>query len=347
LLLRIFVVLIAALPFLAVAAIAMSLQNQPLVAGSAILTAQDIERAKRIVDAQDLRKEGRGGTQTVSIDERDLNVALAYLADRFGRAAARVVLQSGTALLQASVELPQNPIGRYVNIDAAFREAEAAPHFDRLRIGSLPVPRIIADALLREGLRRLTAVRQGQLAASVVKSVRFRDGVLAVTYQWSDEVAALARVALIAPEEHARLRAYQERLADVVEKAPRTISLARLLPPLFQLALDRGAGGDPVRDNRAAITVLALFVTGKALDRIVPAAAAVSRSKTSGRIAPARASAKPPPTRPGGRRNWRRSSHRASRNPTSCPTCRICPNSCRRRNSTGAMAGSRAPATSE
>jgi hypothetical protein len=273
LLLRIFVVLIAALPFLAVAAIAMSLQNQPLVAGSAILTAQDIERAKRIVDAQDLRKEGRGGTQTVSIDERDLNVALAYLADRFGRAAARVVLQSGTALLQASVELPQNPIGRYVNIDAAFREAEAAPHFDRLRIGSLPVPRIIADALLREGLRRLTAVRQGQLAASVVKSVRFRDGVLAVTYQWSDEVAALARVALIAPEEHARLRAYQERLADVVEKAPRTISLARLLPPLFQLALDRGAGGDPVRENRAAIIVLALFVTGKALDRIVPAAA--------------------------------------------------------------------------
>jgi len=136
----------------------------------------------------------------------------------------------------------------------------------------LPVPGFVGDYLLREGLRRLTATEQGQLAAAAVRSVSFGDGRLAVTYQWSDDVATLARAALIAPQDLPRLRAYQERLADTVEKAPRTVSLATLMPPLFQLALEREAAADLARENRAAIVVLALYATGKSLDRIVPAA---------------------------------------------------------------------------
>jgi len=270
---RAFVLLLVALPFLAVAALAMCFQSEPLVTGVAQLTPQDIERAKRVVNAQDPRKAGPDGLQTVVIDERDVGLALNYLANRFVQGAARLALRPGTASLQVSLELPQNPIGRYLNIDAAFREAEAAPHFDHLKIGSLPVPRIIADYLLREGLRRLTATDRGQLAARVVKSASFRNGRLVVTYLWSDDVATLARTVLVAPEDQVRLRAYQERLATAVEKAPRKISLASLMPPLFQLALDQGAAGDLVRENRAAIIVLALYAIGKPLDTLVPAAA--------------------------------------------------------------------------
>lgn len=273
LLVRSFVLQLVALPFLAIAAIALCFQDRPLVTDIAQLTPQDIERAKRIVNAQDPRKAGPGGLQTVTIDEQDLGLALNYLANRFARGAASVVLRPGTASLHASLELLQNPFGRYVNIDAAFRETGAVPHFDHLKIGSLPVPGIIADYLLRAGLRRLTATDRGQLAASVVRSARFGDRKLAVTYQWSDEVATLARAVLVAPEDQARLRAYQERLADTVEKAPRTISLAKLMPPLFLLALERGATTDQTRENRAAILVLALYSIGKPLDKIVSAAA--------------------------------------------------------------------------
>jgi len=271
-LLRLVLLLFAALPFVALAAIALCLEDHPLVADAAQLTPQDIDRAKRIVRAQDPRKAGRDGLHNVSIDERDLGLALNYLAERFGPGAVRIVLRPGTALLQASVELPRNPIGRYVNIDAALRESEAAPRVERLRIGRLPVPGVVADYLFREALRRLTATERGQLAAAVVKSVRFADGKASFTVEWSDEVAAMARAVLVAPADQVRLRAYQERLADAVDKAPRTISLAALLPPLFQLALDRGATGDPVRENRAAIAVLALYVTGTPLSRIAPAA---------------------------------------------------------------------------
>jgi hypothetical protein len=272
LLFRAFVLLIVALPLLVIAAIAACLQDRPLVTGTAPLTPQDIERAKRIVNAQVPRRAGPDGLHTVAIDERDLGLALNYLAHRLGQGAARVVLRPRAAALQVSLEAPQNPIGRYLNIEAALREAGTVPQFDHLKIGRLPVPGIVADFALREALRRLTGTDRGQIAASVVKSVRLSEGGLVLTYRWSDEVATLARAALVAPDDQARLRAYQERLADALEKAPRTISLATLMPPLFQLVLERGADGGWVRENRAAIVVLALYTIGTPLDRIVPTA---------------------------------------------------------------------------
>jgi len=150
---RAFVLLVLALPFLAVAAIAMCLQDQPLVTGAVQLTPQDIEQAKRVAMAQGPRKAAKDGLHTATLAEQDLALALNYLVSRHGQGAVRIALRSGTASLQASVELPRNPIGRYLNVDASLRETEAAPRFDHLKIGRLPVPAVAADLLLREALR--------------------------------------------------------------------------------------------------------------------------------------------------------------------------------------------------
>lgn len=273
LLTRAAVLLLAALPVAAVAVLALALQSRPLVSGDAQLTVDDIERAKRVLGSGRSRAAADSGHRTVSIDEQDLALAVNYLAHEFGRGAARVAVRPGVATLQASLQLPSNPLGRYVNVDAALHEAGALPKFSHLTIGRVPVPGFIAEFLLRETLRRLTATDAGEIAARVVRSTRFEDGRVIATYLWSGELAALARSALIAPEDGERLRAYQERLADAVAAAPPSLSLATLMPPLFRLAADRG-GNDPVRENRAAIVVLTLYVTGRGLDRFVPAAAA-------------------------------------------------------------------------
>ncbi len=63
LLLRTFVLLIVALPLLLVAALVMSLQDAPVVTRSAPLTAQDIERAKRIIEEQKPRRMTRGACE--------------------------------------------------------------------------------------------------------------------------------------------------------------------------------------------------------------------------------------------------------------------------------------------
>jgi len=270
---RVFLLLLVALPVLTIAVVWLCFQAAPSVVRSAQLTPQDIENAKRILDQHDPRKVKSGSAQTIVISEQDLDVMLNYTASRLGRGAARVAMGPGTVRLQASTEIPRSPFGRYLNIDAALRETGALPRFDHLKIGHLAVPAIVADYLLRESLRRIVATDRGELAADVLKSASVADGQLTVRYVWSSEIEQRARELLVPSSDQARLRAHHDRLVETVAKAPKKVSLAVLMPPLFQAALERGAGDDIVAENRAAMIVLAFYANGTSLAKIVPAAA--------------------------------------------------------------------------
>jgi hypothetical protein len=270
---RTFLLLLFTLPMLAIAAVWLCFQDAPSVVHSVQLTSQDIENAKRIIDQHDPRKANYGGPRTVAISEQELDLMLNYAASRFGRGAARVALLPATVRLQASAEIPQSPFGRYVNVDAALRETGALPRFDHLQIGRLTVPATVADYLLREGLRRMAATDRGELAADIVKGASVANGRLTVRYVWSSEIEERVRAVLVSPADQARLRAYHDRLVETVARAPNKVSLAALMPPLFQTVLERSAGGDVAAENRAAIVALAFYANGTDLTAIAPAAA--------------------------------------------------------------------------
>lgn len=270
---RTVLLLLSILPVLVIAAVWSCFQDAPSVVRSVRLTPQDIENAKRIIDQHDLRKTDHGGPRTVVISEQDLDLMLNYAANRFGRGAARAALRPGTMRLEASAEVPQSPFGRYVNVDAALRETGAMPRFDHLRIGRLRVPASVADYLLREGLRRMATTDRGELAADIVKSASVANGRLTVTYDWSGEIQERLRAALVSPADQVRLRAYHDRLVETVAKSPNRVSLAALMPPLFQTVLERDARGDVAAENRAAILVLTFYANGVGLAKVAPAAA--------------------------------------------------------------------------
>ena len=95
---RTVLLLLFALPVLAIAAIWLCFQDAPTVVRSVQLTPQDIENAKRIIDQHNPRKAKAGGVRAVTISERELDLMLNYAASRFGGGAARVVLPPGSVL---------------------------------------------------------------------------------------------------------------------------------------------------------------------------------------------------------------------------------------------------------
>src|SRR5437763_9358129 len=273
LLVRTFLLLLVAVPMLAIAAIWLCFQDAPAIVRSVQLMPQDIENAKRVIDQHDPRKVKSGEAQRIVVSEHDLDLMTNYAANRFGRGAARVAMGPGSVRLQASANIPLSPFGRYLNVDAALRETGALPRFDHLKVGRLPMPNSVADYLLREALRRIEATDRGELAVDVVKSVSVAEGRLEMTYVWTRGMEERAKGLLVPSPDQARLRAYHDRLVAVVAKAPKRLSLAALMPPLFQTALERGAAGDITAENRAAIVVLAFYANGTSLAAVVPAAA--------------------------------------------------------------------------
>jgi hypothetical protein len=270
---RTILVLVVGLPILAIAAVWLAFSDTPTVARTLQLTPADIENAKRTIEAHDPRKARSDGKRSVTIREQELDLMLNFAASRLGRGAARTELHAGTMRVEASAEIPYSPFGRYLNVDARLRETENLPQFERLRVGRLPVPAFVANYLLRMGLRRVVQDERGELAADIVQGVRMADDRLTVTYVWNGAIEERARAILFSAADQARLRAYHDRLAEILASAPHKLSLATLLQPMFQTVLEREKSGDIVAENRAAIAVMALYANGTDLAAVLPAAA--------------------------------------------------------------------------
>lgn len=273
-LLRIVLFLLVALPLLAIAALFLAIDEQPVLTRQAALTPAAVDRALWLLARNDPRRMRSGVLRTINVSQEDLDLATNYLANRYLGGASQVELQDGRATIRASVALPANPAGRFVNLEATLRETEALPRFEQLRLGRLPIPAFLCNWLLDFTLTRLQASPNFSAAADVIKRVRSRNGFLSVRFEWSDAVPDQIKSALVGPQEQMRWRSYHERLVQLTDAsgALRVMRLDQLLGPMMELALQRAVHGDPVAEGRSAVLVVAFYVNGKGLAALIPAA---------------------------------------------------------------------------
>lgn len=270
--------LILLLPVLLILAAAgalfLALDDRPLVAQKAEIRPETIERARRIIERNDPRRMKPGVLRSIAVTGEDLDLALNYLAGRHARASTSVVLGDGSAAVRASIRLPDNPLGAYVNVDAALRETAGLPRFDALRIGNLPVPGFVADWALDRARAHLQERAGFDAAADTIRSVRSAAGILHIVYEWNDALPEKLRAVLVPPAEVERLRVHQARLGETVAHAGAvgSLPLEALVRPLLKLAAERSAHGDAALENRAALMVMAFYINGKGLGAVIPAA---------------------------------------------------------------------------
>ena len=230
LLLWLSVVVLVGIPLALFTAVYLSFQDQPLVRRATEFRPEDVERAVRLIEKHDSRRMKSGTLRTLSMPGEDLDLLVNYLANRYGKASSRIVLQPGVLKLSASIEVPASPFGRYLNVQAMLRETAGLPAFDPLRIGRLPAPGWLGDWALARALRTLDNTDEYKVAADTIRSVSIADGSVRVVYEWRDDLPARLGKIMLPPEDTERLRLYQERLVKFTRDAatPRSVSLADL-----------------------------------------------------------------------------------------------------------------------
>jgi hypothetical protein len=267
-------ILVAVLVVLAVGGVALlAISESPTVNRSAEISSASVERAKRILDQNDPRKLKPGTLRTITVSQQDFDLAANYLANQYGNASSQVAVSNSAIKVSATVRLPDNPFGRFVNVDATLKENDALPRFTRLQIGRLPVPDRLADWLLDRSLALYLGDEAYESARSAIKKVRFSDQTVALTFQWQPNLPDKLRQALLPREDQERIGAYHAHLVEVSRSLTGAdVSLVELMIPLFKLAQERSGDRDSIAENRAAILVLTLYVNGKGFARFVPAA---------------------------------------------------------------------------
>ena len=263
---------------LLVAVIAMpllALQTSPLLLLPQALSAADIQRAKDFLQRNDPRLNPGPQLRQLTLGEADLNLLLGHLALRWPLLAARVQVQPGAATLQVSKSV--SGTGIWLNMEAQLRQGPRLPVVESMRIGNLPVPAVLANWALQRAKVRLQDEVEAQLASELVAQISFGPQQMRLAYRWQADSLDRALATLWPAAEQQRILAYQTRLVAVAGAYPlnAAVSLADLLPPLFALARERTAQGNPAAaENRAAVLTVALHANRRSWARVMPAARA-------------------------------------------------------------------------
>jgi hypothetical protein len=263
-------------PIAAIVAVGLSIEDQPLVASTSELPPNAIRRARTIVRAHDPRRLPEGAVRTVRLGQRDLELAINYLARESGAGGAKVSIDKGALGLQVTALLPiKGDSGKryYINLDLQLDEQpNGVPKVAALRLGKMKIPSTIADFALDYWLRHGPGATPERPLSALVRAVKMRPRQLAITYQWQPELLSDLRASVLSEPDRRRLRDYHEQMVESVAKLPRNVSVARLLQPMFKFAKSRSAGGDAIAENRAAIIVLSTFGAGRSLGSVMPEA---------------------------------------------------------------------------
>jgi len=249
------------------------LDDTPTIEPPAAFQRTDLVGIQSLFLKHDPRRQTPSVVQSIRLDEAELNRLLNYAVELRRVSGIAAELTPGLATLSATLTVPANPFGRYLNITAEVAEAPGGIRIRSLQLGSLPLPGVLADW----AARRLHALlRQDDTYAAMAEAfsqVSFDENQATLDYRWHPEL--LARIErksvdlLIAPEDQARMLAYAEQLNELLKPYPRgsTVPLVRVVAPLFSQPMPTGS--DAAAENRAALTALAAYLGGVSLPKLL------------------------------------------------------------------------------
>ena len=264
--------LIILVPLALAGAFYLAIEQTPLVETHVRLTPGQIDRAKSILDQHDPRDLQDGEVKTITIGKRDLDLAINYFVYLIGQGGSVVELRDGSVTAQATVQLPKNPIGQYLNMDVGLHETSGIPTLEYLQIGRLPIPGWFANEAFKLAINTFYDKTGQRLGADLIQRVEVTNRNMSITYQWDSDITDVVRTNLVSAEDQDRLKLYNQQLVNVMSTGSGPVKMINILRSLFHLAEERSTTGNAATENRAAIIVLAAYVGGHSLRRLVPQA---------------------------------------------------------------------------
>ena len=254
------------------AALSLAIEDHPRVERQVILTPEHIGRAKQIIDAH--RYWVRPGMLAVAnITSSDVDLAANYLAHRFGKGSAQVILADGSAVVRLSLPMATVPINGYINLAASVIEVDGKPQLQSVQVGKLMLPDVLTQVLALQFMDWLRQSDEYKAGLDSLKRIKLSRNELGIVYRWAGGFSKGMRASIIDKQERERLLHYQSVLAANSIRNEAVMPLSEILPPLVRVAAARSVNGDALAENRAVILVVAFHVLGVSLKRILPEAA--------------------------------------------------------------------------
>lgn len=251
----------------------MMLDDKPAIEPPAAFHRTELAWVKSLFQKHDPRNQTPDVVYSIQLDETELNRLLNYAVELRRVSGIAAELTPDLATLSATLTIPANPFGRYLNVTAEVADAPGGIRIRSLRLGNLPLPGIVANWAARLTHRWLRQDKTYAELADAFLQVNFSENRATLDYRWDPAlltgIERKSAELLIAREDQMRMLAYSAQLDAIVKRYPAgiTVPLVQVIAPLFSHA--NALGSHAPEENRAALTAVAAYLSGISLTRLL------------------------------------------------------------------------------
>jgi len=270
---------LAALLLLPVLFLALILEYEPLVGPGKVAAATDAARTRQLAERSYKALQNPGGTFNLSFSEDELNSFMAFIGRGLRGSAGRAEVAADGLTTFLTLQIRDNPLGRYVNLTVTIRGSQTGLEIGAIRLGHLRIPGLLVTTLAPPIMDLFLGRGIGHLAFNSISSLAITDKNVSLSGRTSgdlnerldrakkrlkevrDQVAYLGDPLLV--------RLYYQQLMETDRSLPSVapVSLVRYTGPLFALARQRG--GEAATENQAALLALAIFLGEERIEVVV------------------------------------------------------------------------------
>lgn len=249
-----------------------ALDQVPLVSRGETISQASIAEAKRLLASNDPRRLQKGDERTAVIPAALIDAAINHLASRSMGARGAFFLNDDTAEVRLTVRVPGVPGPRYLNLRTVFEATAGEPQIVKASISSLSIPAGLAEWLIASAIRSAGFADDWQVARQAILGLVFApdQGNVEVRYIWQPGLLEQARRLAFTPRDIIRIEAAQRALTRLLEPyaSRANVPVSKVLTPLVACC-----GGPTPQEGRAALLVLATYLTGIKLAVVLPESA--------------------------------------------------------------------------
>ncbi|HSN24511.1 MAG TPA: hypothetical protein VLS45_10185, partial [Methylomicrobium sp.] len=211
-------------------------------------------------------------------------LAASYLLNRYWKSAVHIQLKNNQLRFNVTFTLPKNILGKYLNI--SFRLGNDSiyelPGITKFKVGKLLLPARLASWVIQRIIQNTSLREYYILATQPIKTVDIDREKVTITYYSSAETLQQARDFLSDSSTNPAQAIYQKKLAEIIgnHDPEWRLSLAELLQPMFELALQRSTPETAIEENRLVIFTVNDYVNKQEIPRLLAGKSAQAPHKS-------------------------------------------------------------------
>ncbi|MFA7060180.1 MAG: hypothetical protein WC156_05110 [Pedobacter sp.] len=272
------------IPLVSIALLAgLALEKDPLVVRTSVPTVESAQQVKYLAKTILSALEDQREITVIAASESDLNAVMLMGGRGVRRFSGQAFVTPGVLRVNISLRMPRNPFGQYLNLRGEILPDERGLNIDGVKIGKLPLSGWLLWSASKNLLNVIMGNNDGSVMLESISSLDItRDTVVVKIASLAKNKERLKRLQHLMSKlaqvgqngkkqwDTAVITQYYTRLLETERRfqPPANPSLADFLGPLFQLARERSAAGDPVMENSSALMALSIYLGNPLFDTL-------------------------------------------------------------------------------